>query len=97
MTIGTRTTGASSAVFVSEQTLIVAFVLTSFPGNSLLKNLQNSLAWSKAQRIIADNASGPLSPETLTTWANMRTDFDRDRKKPNPYEEPQTCKYVLCY
>lgn len=23
----------------------------------------------------------------------MRVEFDQDRRKPNPYEEPQTCEY----
>ena len=66
--------------------------LISFPGTSLLKNLQNSLAWSKAQRLIAEDASQSLSKETLAEWTQMRLDFDQDRTKPNPYEEPETCE-----
>ena len=61
-------------------------------GTSLLKNLQKSLTWSITQRAIADNASRRLPSETLTDWSRMRQDFDRDRTKPNPYEEPEACK-----
>lgn len=63
-------------------------------GVSLLKNLRKALTWSKTQRAVADKASQGLPATTLTDWTNMRQDFDRDRGKPNPYEEPDTCKLL---
>jgi len=67
-------------------------VLTPTLGITLLKNLQKALVWSKTQRAVANNASNRLPPETLVDWDKMRRDFDRDRKNPNPYAEPETCK-----
>jgi hypothetical protein len=61
-------------------------------GFSLLKNLRKSLSWSKTQRAVANRASDSLSTETLADWSAMRKKFDQDRTKPNPYEEPETCK-----
>ena len=66
--------------------------LSFHPGVTLLRNLQKVLVWSKTQRAIADNASARLLDDTLVDWAKMRQDFDRDRTKPNPYEEPETCE-----
>ena len=66
--------------------------LSFHPGVTLLRNLRKALVWSKTQRAIADNASACLLDDTLVDWAKMRQDFDRDRTKPNPYEEPETCE-----
>ena len=44
------------------------------------------------QCAIADNAPAHLLDDTLVDWAKMQQDFDRDRMKPNPYEEPETCE-----
>ena len=30
----------------------------------------------------------------LAEWTKMRLDFDQDRNKPNPYEEPRTCEFL---
>jgi hypothetical protein len=68
-------------------------------GTTLLKNLQKSLSWSKTQRTVANNASQRISASTLADWKKMREVFDRDRTKPNPYEEPEICKlagFSLC-
>ena len=61
-------------------------------GITLLKNLEKALIWSKTQRAIANNASDRLPTETLADWDKMRRDFDRDKKQPNPYAEPEPCK-----
>ena len=73
-----------------SQRLCLPFLL----GVSLLKNLRKALTWSKTQHANADKASQGLPATTLTDWTNMRNEFDRDRKKPNPYEEPETCKLL---
>lgn len=71
--------------------------LPFFAGASLLKNLRRALTWSKTQRAVADKASESLPSTTIASWNKMRLEFDRDRHKPNPYEEPDTCKlkYLL--
>ena len=61
-------------------------------GVSLLKNLKKSLAWSKTQRAVANKAPESLPADTLAQWSTMRQEFDQDRAKPNPYEEPEACE-----
>ena len=66
-------------------------------GVSLLKNLRKAHTWSKKQRAVADNASKCLPTTTVTDWTKMRQEFDQDCKKPNPYEEPETCKFLYSF
>lgn len=74
--------------------LIIDFHAETPSGISLLKNLERALAWGKTQRAVATNASKTLPDDTLADWNKMRQEFDRDPTKPNPYEEPETCKYL---
>lgn len=66
-------------------------------GVSLLKNLQKSLFWSKTQHTVVNKASECLPTDTLIDWNKMQQEFDQDHTKPNPYEEPDTCKFVRLF
>ena len=72
-------------------------LLTSHPGVFLLKNLRWSVKWSKTQWAFTSAISAKHPPEVLEQWAEMRKEFDDNRTKPNPYEEPRVRKSTIIY
>ena len=67
------------------------------PGVFLLKNLRRSVAWSNSQSAFATAISARHPKDIIEEWSKMREAFDKDSRKPNPYEEPKTCKLTAVF
>lgn len=65
----------------------------AFTGPSLASALEKALIMQKDHRKAFEDHHKTFDNATVAKWEKMIKDWEEDPQKPNPFEEPDTCKY----
>lgn len=63
-------------------------------GDSLQSKLESAIEMSSTHRqaFVAHNAT--FEPETVAKWETLVNEWEKDSRKPNPYEQPEASEYA---
>ncbi|PPR06471.1 hypothetical protein CVT24_002571 [Panaeolus cyanescens] len=65
------------------------FRRTVYFRNEFRRRFKEAAYMSKKQQEIYDQLTATFGAKCIKEWTNMVTEYEADRSKPNPYEEPQ--------
>ena len=75
---------------------LLSFILPAylffFKGKLFSKRFELAFKMSAKQSEVFQQLSATFSPETVSNWEAMVIAWNMDRKAPNPYAEPKSCK-----
>jgi len=75
--------------------LLYFFILTNFIGALFSKRFKDAMTMRSKHREISAKFTATFSPAIVNKWEVMIADWLADKKKPNPYQEPMSCKFVI--
>lgn len=65
-------------------------------GSSLAGQLDLAIEMQKTHCEAFADHNNTFDDVTIAKWTTMVTDWEADPEKPNPYDEPETCKFDTC-
>jgi hypothetical protein len=68
---------------------------TTIAGRMLLAQLLNAVVMQKKHRAAFEKFSTTFPSDVIAKWDKMVEEWDNDKSKPNPYEEPVAGTYKL--